>query len=61
LFTAALMRSLSFTRSSAAPVTRVSPLAYAAMQACGVVNDHLATCPAREAVERARAAVQLPG
>jgi len=35
--------------------------AYAAMQACGVVNDHLATCPAREAVERARAAVQLPG
>ena len=30
---------------------------YAAMQACGVVNDHLATCPAREPVERARAAV----
>jgi DNA-3-methyladenine glycosylase I len=30
---------------------------YAAMQACGVVNDHLATCPAREAAERARAAV----
>jgi DNA-3-methyladenine glycosylase I len=33
---------------------------YAAMQACGIVNDHLATCPAREAAERARAAAQLP-
>jgi DNA-3-methyladenine glycosylase I len=33
---------------------------YAAMQACGVVNDHLAGCPAREAAELARAAVQLP-
>jgi DNA-3-methyladenine glycosylase I len=33
---------------------------YATMQACGVVNDHLATCPARAAAERARAAVQLP-
>jgi DNA-3-methyladenine glycosylase I len=33
---------------------------YAAMQACGVVNDHLATCPARAAVERAIAAAQLP-
>jgi DNA-3-methyladenine glycosylase I len=31
--------------------------AYAAMQACGVVNDHLATCPAREPAERARAAL----
>jgi DNA-3-methyladenine glycosylase I len=30
---------------------------YATMQACGVVNDHLATCPARTATERARAAV----
>jgi DNA-3-methyladenine glycosylase I len=30
---------------------------YAAMQACGVVNDHLATCPAREAAETARARV----
>jgi DNA-3-methyladenine glycosylase I len=30
---------------------------YATMQACGVVNDHLATCPARAATERARAAV----
>jgi hypothetical protein len=28
--------------------------AYAAMQACGVVNDHLATCPARAGVEEAR-------
>jgi len=33
---------------------------YAAMQACGVVNDHLVTCPAREAAERARAAARLP-
>ena len=28
---------------------------YAAMQACGVVDDHLVTCPARPAVEAARA------
>lgn len=28
--------------------------AYAAMQACGVVNDHLAACPTRPLVERAR-------
>jgi DNA-3-methyladenine glycosylase I len=34
---------------------------YAAMQACGVVNDHLATCPARAATERARAAVSPAG
>jgi DNA-3-methyladenine glycosylase I len=33
---------------------------YAAMQACGVVNDHLASCPARGAAERARAAARLP-
>ena len=33
--------------------------AYATMQACGVVNDHLATCPARAATERARQAVAL--
>ena len=38
-----------------------STTAYAAMQACGVVNDHLATCPARAAAERARAAVTLAG
>jgi DNA-3-methyladenine glycosylase I len=30
---------------------------YAAMQACGVVDDHLATCPAREPTERLRAKV----
>jgi len=30
---------------------------YAAMQACGIVNDHLATCPWRAAVEEARAAL----
>ena len=30
---------------------------YAAMQACGVVDDHLATCPAREPTELARARV----
>ena len=31
--------------------------AYAAMQACGIVNDHLSPCPVREAVERERKAV----
>jgi DNA-3-methyladenine glycosylase I len=30
---------------------------YAAMQACGVVNDHLADCDVREAVESERAAL----
>jgi len=30
---------------------------YAAMQACGVVDDHLAACPGREAAEAARARV----
>jgi DNA-3-methyladenine glycosylase I len=34
--------------------------AYAAMQACGVVNDHLATCPARKATERALVAARIP-
>jgi DNA-3-methyladenine glycosylase I len=33
---------------------------YAAMQACGVVNDHLVGCPAREATERAIAEARLP-
>jgi DNA-3-methyladenine glycosylase I len=33
---------------------------YAAMQACGVVNDHLATCPARKPTARALAAARLP-
>jgi hypothetical protein len=33
---------------------------YAAMQACGVVNDHLASCPAREPTERALARATLP-
>jgi DNA-3-methyladenine glycosylase I len=32
---------------------------YALMQACGVVDDHLADCPARPAVERARRAAGL--
>jgi DNA-3-methyladenine glycosylase I len=32
---------------------------YALMQACGLVNDHLASCPAREPVERARQAAGL--
>ena len=32
--------------------------AYAAMQACGVVNDHLAGCFVRDAVEVERAAIQ---
>jgi DNA-3-methyladenine glycosylase I len=34
---------------------------YASMQACGVVDDHLATCPARAAAEAARAAAAIPG
>jgi len=34
--------------------------AYAAMQACGIVNDHLATCPARKPTERALASARLP-
>jgi DNA-3-methyladenine glycosylase I len=33
---------------------------YALMQACGLVDDHLAGCPARPAVERARRAAGLP-
>jgi DNA-3-methyladenine glycosylase I len=33
---------------------------YAAMQACGVVNDHLADCPARAPTERAIAEATLP-
>jgi DNA-3-methyladenine glycosylase I len=33
---------------------------YATMQACGVVNDHLATCPAREPTARAIAAAKPP-
>ena len=32
---------------------------YALMQACGLVNDHLAGCPARPPVERARRAAGL--
>ena len=32
---------------------------WAAMQACGVVNDHLATCWVRDEVERARALVTI--
>jgi DNA-3-methyladenine glycosylase I len=32
---------------------------YSTMQACGVVNDHLSTCPARAATEQARRAVAL--
>jgi DNA-3-methyladenine glycosylase I len=34
---------------------------YAAMQACGVVNDHLAQCHVREAVERDRGAATSRG
>jgi DNA-3-methyladenine glycosylase I len=30
---------------------------YAAMQACGLVNDHLATCPARARFDRLQAAI----
>jgi DNA-3-methyladenine glycosylase I len=32
---------------------------YALMQACGVVDDHLAACPTRPAAERARQAARL--
>jgi DNA-3-methyladenine glycosylase I len=32
--------------------------AYAAMQACGLVNDHLKNCWVREDIERERAAVR---
>ena len=34
---------------------------HAAMQLCGVVNDHLASCYVRAAVERELAAVTRPG
>ena len=34
--------------------------AYALMQACGLVDDHLATCPVRGEVEALRAAVRRP-
>jgi DNA-3-methyladenine glycosylase I len=34
--------------------------AYALMQACGIVNDHIDGCVVREAVERERASVRLP-
>jgi DNA-3-methyladenine glycosylase I len=33
---------------------------YAAMQACGVVNDHLVNCPARAPAEKARTKVRPP-
>jgi DNA-3-methyladenine glycosylase I len=33
--------------------------AYALMEACGIVNDHVASCFVREAVERERAAVAV--
>jgi len=35
--------------------------AYALMQACGLVNDHVAGCVIREQVEAERAAVLVPG
>ena len=45
------------TRLRAAGFRFVGPTTvYAAMQACGIVNDHLATCHVRDAVEQARAA-----
>ena len=34
---------------------------YAGMQACGLVNDHLASCPSRPAVVAAQAAAVRPG
>jgi DNA-3-methyladenine glycosylase I len=33
---------------------------YAAMEACGLVNDHLATCPVRKRYERLQRAVKTP-
>ena len=33
---------------------------YAAMEACGLVNDHVITCPSRKHFERLQAAVQQP-
>ena len=34
---------------------------YSLLQACGPINDHLADCPVRPAVEADRAAVRRPG
>lgn len=34
---------------------------YAGMQACGIVNDHLARCPVRKDVESARASARASG
>jgi DNA-3-methyladenine glycosylase I len=34
---------------------------YAGMQACGLVNDHVADCPVRDAVEADRVAARRPG
>ena len=34
--------------------------AYALMQACGIVNDHIDGCVVRDAVERERAALRVP-
>jgi DNA-3-methyladenine glycosylase I len=33
---------------------------YAAMEACGLVNDHIATCPVRKRFERLQKAVKRP-
>jgi DNA-3-methyladenine glycosylase I len=33
---------------------------YAAMEACGLVNDHVASCPSRKHFERLQAAVEAP-
>jgi DNA-3-methyladenine glycosylase I len=33
---------------------------YAAMEACGLVNDHVATCPSRQHFERLQAAIAVP-
>jgi DNA-3-methyladenine glycosylase I len=33
---------------------------YSLMQACGLVGDHLSTCPVRPEAERLRAAVHRP-
>ena len=33
---------------------------YSLLQACGLVGDHLTTCPARDEAERLRAATAIP-
>ena len=36
------------------------PTVYSRLQACGLVDDHLTTCPVRDDVEELRAALTVP-